>query len=141
MPYCSACGSKMEDNERFCASCGEQLQPGVGPAANHRAPAGKPRWIYGLVGLVVIALIIGGLAIGWEDGIHGTWVEQDNPGNRLEIRKDGTLVGYAMGIRVATGTWEINGDVIRFEILGMTVEGRVEGDKIIDEYGTIFVRE
>lgn len=40
-----------------------------------------------------------------------------------------------------TGTWEINGDVMRFEIWGMTVEGRIEGDKIIDEYGTIFVRQ
>ncbi|MCL0076860.1 zinc ribbon domain-containing protein [Dehalococcoidia bacterium] len=141
MPYCSACGSKMEDNERFCASCGEQQRPEAVPAANHRAPASKPRWIYGLVGLVVIALIIGGLAIGWEDGIHGTWVEQDNPEHYLEIRKDGTFVLYKMGIRGGTGTWEINGDVIRFEIWGMTVEGRIEGDKIIDEYGTIFVRE
>ncbi|MCL0065009.1 DUF2116 family Zn-ribbon domain-containing protein [Dehalococcoidia bacterium] len=141
MPYCSACGSKMEDNERFCASCGEQQRLEAVRAANHRAPASKPRWIYGLVGLVVIALIVGGLAIGWEDGIYGTWVDQDNPENYLEIRRDGTFVVSERGIRVATGTWEINGDVIRFEIWGMTVEGRIEGDKIIDEYGTIFVRE
>ena len=140
MPYCSAYGSKMEENERFCASCGQDQQPEVRLAPNRRAPGRKPRLIYGLIGLIVIALIVGLSIIGREDGIYGTWVDQANPENYLEIRRDGTYVARGMGIRT-TGTWEVSGDIIRFELWGFVVEARIEGDKIIDEFGTIFVRE
>ncbi|MCL0065006.1 zinc-ribbon domain-containing protein, partial [Dehalococcoidia bacterium] len=60
MPYCSACGSKMEDNERFCASCGEQQRPEVRVAPDRRPPARKARGLLLiLIPLVLIAVVAG----------------------------------------------------------------------------------
>ena len=133
MPYCSACGSKMDDNERFCASCGEQLQPGVGPAASCRVPAGKPRWIYGLVGLVVIALIIGVMAIAWEDeiDIYGMWGMEGMPEYYLEIARDRTVEIVYRGRVKASGRWRIVDNEIRIEIMGEEARARIEGNELI----------
>ena len=137
MLYGTVCGSKMEDNQSFCASCSEQLQPEGVPAANRRAPARNPRWIYRLVGLMVIALIIGGVAMGCldgiqEDGIYGMWVAENIPENRLEIKRDGTFAMLAGPVPIHTGTWEMVGNEISFEVMGIVfMEGRVEGNRII----------
>ena len=146
MPYCSACGSEIEENERFCASCGEDRQSGSVPVVNRRAPTLKPKLIYGLIGLMVIVLIIG-LSIGWEDeiDIYGIWVDIADPENFLEIRRDRTFCIFSRRRREGSGIWRIVGNEISFEVMGEVLAGRIEGNALIlrcprDIETVIFVR-
>lgn len=90
--------------------------------------------IIGIILVIGIVLFLGnGIR---EDGIYGTWSAQGIPHNYLEIRKDGTFAMYALGpgieMPLHTGTWEMVGNEISFEVMGIVfMEGRVEGNRII----------
>ncbi len=72
----------------------------------------------------------------------GTYVNQDNSGEYLELKKDGTFYLKEIGIGF-TGEWEIEEDVLTlsFAQLGLAVRGKLKGDTIIDEGGKIWVRK
>ena len=70
------------------------------------------------------------------------YVNQNNPDEYLKLKADGTFYLMEMGIGF-TGEWEVEGDVLKlyYSKLGITLEGRVEGNKIIDPDGKVWIRQ
>ena len=74
--------------------------------------------------------------------VAGTYVNQGNSSEYLELDKDGTFYLKEAGMGF-TGRWEIVNNVIRLHLaeIGLTMEARVEGVSIIDNEGKTWVRE
>ncbi|MCD5401321.1 right-handed parallel beta-helix repeat-containing protein [candidate division NPL-UPA2 bacterium] len=64
MSYCSACGSKIEGSERFCANCGEEQQPKDRLTPRRQSPARRAKGLpLILIPLVLIAVVAGAIIL------------------------------------------------------------------------------
>jgi len=139
MPFCSACGSKVEGGESFCPNCGQE-QVDVTPVSDRRPPVAKQakgierKWIsFGFVGLVVVAVIVGGVIFLAPPDIYGRYsvsgrnVPEDAV---FEIERVGTFTMSGGGFQV-TGTWKIEDDEILLTAEGETLRGRIDGNRIV----------
>jgi hypothetical protein len=64
MPYCRKCGAKLDDDARFCSTCGAPVAIAV--ATKHTTPKRKPFYILPvaiLITILVSALVIGSLLV------------------------------------------------------------------------------
>ncbi len=63
MPYCRSCGTKLEENARFCHKCGTPVVTSVPPvpAATMKPARNDPLF---LVGIVIAAVVISAVIIG-----------------------------------------------------------------------------
>ena len=98
--------------------------------------------IYLVIGLVLLMTTNTLSVIGCgKTGINGTYVNEDNPDEYLELNDDGTfnLNEYGIGW---TGEWEIDGDTITLSFpTGFAARGELKGNKIFDEDGKVWVKE
>ncbi|MBL7184193.1 MAG: hypothetical protein ISS50_07065 [Anaerolineae bacterium] len=87
--------------------------------------------------LIILALVVGCSPC----SACGTYVNQDNSEEYLELKKDGIFYLKEIGVGF-TGEWEIEEDVLTlsFPQLGLAIRGKLTGDTIIDEEGKIWVR-
>jgi len=143
--FCPKCGTENTDTTaKFCKNCGHQLPTGTSPADE---PKKKLRPTINVAGPLMLAVIIvvAGIVIyslvGGEAGPYGKYVNRDNSDEYLELRQDGTFYLKEMGVGF-TGEWEMKEDVLRLYLseLGLAVEGRLEGGKIVDDDGKVWVR-
>lgn len=94
-----------------------------------------------LVGLAIMLVVsLGGVISCGTGSICGTYVNQDNPEEYLELDEDGTfyLKEYGMSL---TGEWEIRGDELRLSWMGMVVTGQIKGNRLIDNEGKVWVKQ
>lgn len=75
-------------------------------------------------------------------GVCGTYVNQNNPSEYLELKADDTfyLEEYGMAVH---GTWEIEGDTITLKLEGIptATKGTIHGNTIIDGEGKVWVKQ
>jgi len=143
---CPKCGAKNEDTAKFCIKCGQPLSEKVRPARASK----KLLWLMGMLMLaaVCVVCVIAGVLVypHFREkagiGVYGTYINRDNPDEYLELKRDGTFYLKEAGIGF-TGKWEIVGDVLRLYLsgLGLAVEGRLEGNRIIDDDGKVWVKQ
>jgi len=142
--FCPKCGTENKKAAKFCKKCGHQLSTKTSAAGGF----GKGLWatssaarIAVLAAPLMIAGIVICLLLGGGRGPYGTYVNQDNSEEYLDLKEDGTFYLKELGIGF-TGEWDIEGDVLRFYFseLGLATEGRLEGDKIMDSDGKTWVR-
>lgn len=94
-----------------------------------------------LIGLAVMLLVtLGGAISCGTIGVSGTYVNEDNPDEYLELNEDGTFYLKEYGISV-TGEWEVKGDELRLSWMGFVVTGQIKGNKIYDQDGKVWVKE
>ena len=95
-----------------------------------------------LVGLVVVLLVSLGATIGCvsNSGIAGTYVNQDDDSEYLELKADGTY-DLREGGADFTGEWEVEGDEIEITWMGFVATGTIEDNKITDQDGKVWVKE
>lgn len=76
------------------------------------------------------------------EGVHGTYVNEDDPSEYLELDKDGSFFLKEMGVGYS-GEWEIEDDTITFHIgeMGLAARATVEDGRIVDEEGKVWVKE
>ncbi len=72
-------------------------------------------------------------------GVAGTYVNQDNPSEYLELNTDGTFYLEEAGMSIS-GQWEVKGSKLRLSWMGFVVTGEIKGNKIYDDEGKIWVR-
>jgi len=121
MPYCNDCGSKLESSERFCGNCGKSQQLEIMPVAGRLPIHGaKPKWLLGLVGLVVLAFVVGGVIFFAlpETSIDGTYVLQEGDLftviNEITFN-DGTARMKTFGMTLPGVPFEVRGQTIYME--------------------------
>lgn len=136
---CPECSRENTAGASYCQSCGTRLQ--------RRVPFARWKGVLaGAVGLamVVAALILGVFVVGRDGGekagIVGTYYNQANPEEYLELNVDGTFYLKEMGIGF-TGEWTVEGDVITLSFpAGFAARGHITGNTITDEEGKIWVK-
>ncbi len=76
------------------------------------------------------------------DGLHGTYVNQDDPSEYLELREDGTYFLQEMGLSLS-GEWEVEDRTItlRDDETGLTARATIDSGRIFDEEGKVWVKE
>jgi hypothetical protein len=85
-----------------------------------------------IVTFIVVISLAGIIGCG-TSSVAGTYVNQDNPSEYLELKKDGTFYSHEMGI-VLTGEWELDGDKIIFKLpIGIALTGTIKGDTITSD--------
>lgn len=64
--FCTACGTQLKDNDRFCSSCGQATAPGAGPVSSGwqapPPPSGAAKRLMRTMGDKKIAGVCGGVA-------------------------------------------------------------------------------
>ena len=94
-----------------------------------------------LVGLAVMLVVsLGGAISCGKVGICGTYVNQDNPSEYLELDEDGRFYLKEYGMSVS-GEWEVKGDELRLSWMGMVFTAQIKGNKLIDNEGKIRVKK
>jgi hypothetical protein len=71
-------------------------------------------------------------------GVVGTYVNQANPNEYLELRSDGTFYLKEYGMDIG-GKWEVKGNDLRLSFMGFVVTGEIQGNRIKDHEGKIWV--
>ena len=93
------------------------------------------------VGLAVIMLVsfigVVGCGVG---SISGTYVNENNPDEYLELNNDGTFYLKEMGIGI-TGEWEVTDDELRLEWMGMVFTAEIRGNRLYDQDGKVWVKQ
>lgn len=94
-------------------------------------------WIITAMALLLLA----GMVSACTSSPAGTYVNQANSDEYLELNEDGSLYLKEWGVE-ANGSWEQEEDVLTFHFpeLGYTSKGRLEDGKIIDNEGKVWVR-
>ena len=128
MAICSKCGAPFKEGEKFCTTCGTNLEAPVAPT---QSPVPQPAPVYPppvatksktplIIGIVVaviaIVLVIvlvlmftGGGLSGDESKLVGTW-EYESTSILYKFNGDKSLeVGY-IGYTAKVGTWSIDGN-------------------------------
>jgi hypothetical protein len=72
-------------------------------------------------------------------GVPGTYVNQDDPSEYLELKPDGSFYLKEAGMGVA-GKWEVKGNELRLSWAGFTMRGEIRGDRITDREGKTWVK-
>ena len=72
-------------------------------------------------------------------GVAGTYVNQDNPSEYLELNTDGTFYVEEAGMSIS-GHWEVKGSKLMLSWMGLVVTGEIKGNKIYGNEGKIWVR-
>ncbi len=94
-----------------------------------------------LSGLVIMLLLsLGGVVGCGTGGIPGTYVNQDNPSEYLELDEDGTFYLKEMGLGVS-GEWEVKGSELRLQWMGMVFTAEIKGNKLYDQDGKVWVKQ
>ena len=94
-----------------------------------------------LLGLALILLVsVGGVISCGNVGICGTYVNQDNPSEYLELDEDGTFYLREYGTSFA-GEWEVKDDELRLSWRGMVVTAQITGNKLFDNEGKVWVKK
>ena len=97
-----------------------------------------------LIGLALMLLVALGGTFGCGTGsISGTYVNEDNSEEYLELNGDGTLYLKEYGVGL-TGNWKIEGDVITLSfpsMMGIAAKAEIKGNKIYDEDGKVWVKK
>ncbi len=77
-----------------------------------------------------------------DNRITGTYVNQDDPNEYLELNEDGTFYLKELGLGFS-GEWDIEDNTVRLHLsdFGFTLEGIIQGNTIISEEGKIWVRD
>ncbi|MDO9333388.1 MAG: DUF5050 domain-containing protein [Dehalococcoidales bacterium] len=94
-----------------------------------------------LVGLAIILLVtlLGTVGCG-KASISGSYVNQDDPDEYLELNDDGTFYLKEMGVGF-DGEWEAEGKELRLHLMGMVTTAQIKGNKILDEDGKVWVKQ
>ncbi|MBA7714162.1 hypothetical protein ES703_123179 [subsurface metagenome] len=85
---------------------------------------------------VILLVSLGGVVSCGTGGISGTYVNEDNPSEYLELNEDGTFYLKEMGLGL-DGEWEAEGNELRLHLMGMVATAQIKGDKILDEDGKV----
>jgi len=95
-----------------------------------------------LIVLVMTLLVTSGAVIGCGAvGISGTYVNEDNSDEYLELNEDGTFYLKEMGLGL-DGEWEVKDDELRLHFtMGLVATAEIEGNKIYDEDGKAWVKQ
>lgn len=97
------------------------------------------KWL--LIGLAVILLVsLGGVVSCGTGDISGTYVNEDNPSEYLELNEDGTFYLKEMGVGF-DGEWEAEGNELRLHLMGMVATAEIKGNEIYDEDGKVWVKQ
>jgi len=94
--------------------------------------------------LLVLIISIGVLFLSCGSDITGKYVSEDRTGF-VEFKKDNTLITGETGGFAYSGTYKQDGKklILTFNIMGTAVStpATIDGDKIIDEDGQVFIKE
>ncbi|MDD4986363.1 MAG: hypothetical protein PHQ43_11355 [Dehalococcoidales bacterium] len=91
-----------------------------------------------LVGLVGCGKGSGDVLAG--GGVGGTYVNEDNSREYLELDSDGTFYCRESGIGIS-GSWEVEGDTLALIVTGgMEFYAKIRGDRLEDEEGKVWVK-
>ncbi len=77
---------------------------------------------------LILASIVCVIGCG-KSGFAGTYINQDNPSDYLELKPDGTFYSYEGGIGF-NGEWEVKGNELRLSWMGFVVTGEIKGNMI-----------
>lgn len=95
----------------------------------------------GLVLCVITVFFISSISPGGLGGVAGTYVNQNNPREYIELHSDGTffIKGQWLG---ASGRWELKGSEIRLysNTMGIVETVEIKGDRIYDNQGQVWVK-
>lgn len=87
-----------------------------------------------LIGLLSVSLVV------CSGGIAGTYVHDKNHNEYLELRRDSTffLKEHGMGL---SGKYRVDGDTITLIVeRGMSTQGKMRGNTLIDDDGESWVK-
>lgn len=79
--------------------------------------------------------------VGGKSDVVGTYILQDEPGNYIEIKSDGTFYLKEETRIGVVGEWKVEDNQITFSHQGQAIRGKIDDGKIIDEYGNVFVKK
>ena len=98
------------------------------------------KWL--LIGMVILIPFSGILAgCGSTDtGVAGKYVSAADTSRYLELYRDGTYRLESVG-PASTGEWELQDDTVVMKVAGATVKLKVEGEKLIDSVGRVWIKE
>ena len=95
--------------------------------------------------MAALLLILCLMTIGCGKKYSGNYIGE-NPGESLQLRKDGTFYVkqkadfFPGGFQEVIGTWEVEGNQIRLIWQGMVSSGSVRGNKITDDEGKVWTK-
>lgn len=89
-----------------------------------------------------IVILFGTLAVGCgaKSTIAGKYVCEDNPEEYLSLQKDGTFY-LKTDDETVKGEWEVIDSALILSWKGITSEGEIRGNKIIDPDGKAFIKQ
>ena len=95
-----------------------------------------------LIGLALMLLVVLGGTFGCgAGGISGTYVNEDNPNEYLELNEDGTFYLKEIGLGF-DGEWEVKDNELRLHLtMGLVATAEIKGNKIYDEEGKVWVKK
>lgn len=157
MAFCTSCGTKIDDNARFCKSCGAAMSAGAAASPAAAPAAAPPSSGSGLkVVLIVLAVIIG-------LGILGTLASvlvgmrmlrrsqiQTGPGEtsitsplgNVTTSQDPAVIAKQLGVDVYPGARPLRSagavNIAGFKIVGANFESDDSPDKVISFYESRF---
>lgn len=103
------------------------------------------------IAIVIVVCLVAAAGCGTAS-IAGTYVNQGNPEQYLELKKDGTF-WITLGNNTSRGEWDLKDDTLRATITsgggGITLTGQVRGNEIVDltgshgygQVGTVWVKQ
>ena len=89
--------------------------------------------------LLIMLFVLGGTTGCGVVGVPGTYVNQNDPSEYLELKPDGNFYLREAGIGV-TGKWEVKDNELRLSWAGFTMRGEIRGDRITDREGKTWVK-
>jgi len=99
------------------------------------------KWIFVLVGLLMAVTVAGCLGPSPED-VSGTYVNQDNSRQHLELKEDGTFLLKMAAYSQWGGEWKVKGNEIKLSFYtGTVTKAKIKGNTIVDEEGSVWVKQ
>ena len=93
--------------------------------------------------LIAIVILFSTLVVGCgggESAICGKYVYEDDPEEYLILQKDGAFY-LKTDDEIIKGEWEVTDSTLILSWRGITSEGEIRGNKIIDPDGKAFIKQ
>ena len=152
MKFCTKCGTKLDDNAKFCASCGQASDTpstGAPPSSPPAAPPGVAPTKKGMSGCAIAAIVAGGLAVLGIVFVTGLIVlvgfftgdvvkaTEDYLALLKQGRVEEAYEASASGLREATSLDEFKQVVAAFPILARHTSFSIESRNIDNDTGNV----
>jgi hypothetical protein len=119
--------------------CGERIPENFRKLYGMRRPRMLKKSV--LIILVMTLLVTSGAMIGCgKASIPGKYVNQDNPGEYLELNEYGTFYLKKSDLSL-DGEWEAEGNELRLNLMGTVATAEIKGNRIIDQDGEVWVKQ